>query len=63
MLKKLQLRGLIEAKDRLDVVGKPLLYNVTEEFLDAFELETLAELPQIETKEVQEELFARNKEE
>ncbi|WP_290172187.1 SMC-Scp complex subunit ScpB [uncultured Dubosiella sp.] len=54
MLKKLQLRGLIEAKDRLDVVGKPLLYQVTGEFLDAFELET---------KEVQEELFVQNKEE
>ncbi|WP_288342040.1 SMC-Scp complex subunit ScpB [uncultured Dubosiella sp.] len=63
MLKKLQLRGLIEAKDRLDVVGKPLLYQVTGEFLDAFELETLAELPELETKEVQEELFVQNKEE
>ena len=63
MLKKLQLRGLIEAKDRLDVVGKPLLDQVTGEFLDAFELETLAELPELETKEVQEELFVQNKEE
>ncbi len=63
MLKKLQLRGLIEAKDRLDVVGKPLLYQVTGEFLDAFELETLAELPELETKEVQQELFVQNKEE
>ena len=32
MLKKLQARGLIEAKDRLDVVGKPLLYQVTDTF-------------------------------
>lgn len=63
MLKKLQLRGLIEAKDRLDTIGKPLLYQVTDEFLDAFELENLSELPSLEAKEVQEELFAQIKEE
>lgn len=58
MLKKLMARGLIEAKDRLDVVGKPLLYRVTEEFLDAFQLEDLKELPELpETKNVNEDLF------
>lgn len=58
MLKKLQARGLIEAKDRLDVVGKPLLYTVTDEFLDAFQLETLQELPELpKEKETKEELF------
>lgn len=58
MLKKLQARGLIEAKDRLDVVGKPLLYNVTGEFLDAFSLETLEELPELqEQNKTSEELF------
>lgn len=58
MLKKLQARGLVEAKDRLDVVGKPLLYSVTDEFLDAFQLETLKELPELPAhKEASEELF------
>lgn len=58
MLKKLMARGLIEAKDRLDVVGKPLLYRVTEEFLDAFQLEDLKELPELpETKKINEDLF------
>lgn len=58
MLKKLTARGLIEAKDRLDVVGKPLLYRVTNEFLDAFQLENLQELPELpEQKEHNEELF------
>ena len=58
MLKKLVARGLVEAKDRLDVVGKPLLYTVTDEFLDAFQLETLQELPELpEQKEQNEELF------
>ena len=57
MLKKLQNRGLIEAKDRLDVIGKPLLYTVTDEFLDAFQLETIDELPVIQEKDTKQELF------
>lgn len=57
-VKKLQARNLIEAKDRLDVVGKPLLYTVTDEFLDAFQLETLKELPQLpKQRSDDEELF------
>lgn len=57
MLKKLQTRGLIEAKDRLDVIGKPLLYTVTDEFLDAFQLETIEELPILQQKDTKQELF------
>lgn len=58
MLKKLQARNLIEAKDRLDAVGKPLLYRVTDEFLDAFQLETLKELPELSNQgKVDDELF------
>lgn len=58
MLKKLQMRNLIEAKDRKDVVGKPLLYSVTDTFLDTFQLETLKELPELSKKEYEnEELF------
>lgn len=56
VLKKLMARDLIEAKDRLDVAGKPLLYTVTEQFLDTFGLESLQELPQIE-KKTQDSLF------
>ncbi|MBQ0066395.1 MAG: SMC-Scp complex subunit ScpB [Firmicutes bacterium] len=58
MLKKLQMRELIEPTGRLDVVGKPLLYSVTNQFLDAFQLETLKELPELPNKkEYDEELF------
>ncbi len=57
MLKKLQARGLIEAKERLDTVGKPLLYTVTETFLDTFQLETLQELPDLPEQKQDEELF------
>ena len=57
MLKKLQARGLIEAKDRLDTVGKPLLYTVTDTFLDAFQLETLQELPELPVQKHDDDLF------
>ena len=58
MLKKLVARGLIDAKDRLDAIGKPLLYRVTDEFLDAFQLEDLKELPELpQTQNNNEELF------
>lgn len=57
MLKKLQARGLIEAKDRLDVVGKPLLYQVTDTFLDTFQLETIKELPELPKPQEEQELF------
>lgn len=57
MLKKLQARGLIEAKDRLDTVGKPLLYTVTDTFLDAFQLETLQELPELPVQKYDDDLF------
>lgn len=58
MLKKLQLRNLIEAKDRKDVIGKPLLYTVTDEFLDTFQLESLKELPELKQKDFEDsELF------
>ena len=58
MLKKLVSRGWIEANDRIDAIGKPLLYRVTDEFLDAFQLEDLKELPELpQTRANSEELF------
>lgn len=57
ILKKLLARGLIQARDRLDTVGKPLLYTVTDEFLDAFELESLQDLPQLPESQENQDLF------
>ena len=62
MLKKLMNRGLIEAKDRLDIIGKPLLYTVGDGFLDTFQLETLEELPELPQRTGDEELFDHDKE-
>ena len=47
MLKKLIARGLIEEGGRMDIPGKPILYKVTDTFMDSFQLESLQELPQL----------------
>lgn len=57
MLKKLLARGYIEARDRLDAVGRPLLYRVTDAFLDAFSLEDLQSLPELSAEGGQASLF------
>lgn len=48
ILKKLVARDLISANTRSDAVGKPLLYCVTDYFLDSFGMESLQELPELE---------------
>lgn len=47
MLRKLQARNLIREAGRSDAPGKPILYEVTEEFMDSFKLYTLDELPDL----------------
>ena len=47
MLRKLQARNLIREAGRSDAPGKPILYEVTEEFMDSFKLYTLNELPEL----------------
>lgn len=60
MLKKLTARGLIEEAGRMDIVGKPILYRVTETFMDSFQLESLQELPELPKTQMnlEEGLFA-----
>jgi len=48
MLKRLVAKELIEEKGRLDTVGKPIIYQVTRNFLDLFKLQSLDELPKFE---------------
>lgn len=61
MLRKLEARGLIKEDGRSDAPGRPILYSVTEEFMDAFQLLSLDELPELpqydENKEGNNELF------
>ena len=56
MLRKLQARNLIREAGRSEAPGRPILYEVTEEFMDSFKLYTLNELPDLpEYKNDQEE--------
>ena len=47
MLRKLLARNLIREAGRSEAVGRPILYEVTEEFMDSFKLYTLNELPDL----------------
>ena len=47
MLRKLVARGLIQEDGRSEVAGRPILYSVTDEFLDSFKLLSLDELPEL----------------
>ncbi len=47
MLKKLAAMDLITETGRAESVGKPILYSVTESFLDLFKLMSLDELPHL----------------
>lgn len=51
VLRSLIARGLIEAADRLESAGRPVVYATTFEFLQYFGLENLAGLPKLEDAE------------
>lgn len=55
MLRKLQARNLIREAGRSEAPGRPILYEVTEEFMDSFKLYTLNELPDLPEYSNQEE--------
>lgn len=59
MVRKLLARNLIKECGRSDAPGRPFLYEVTEEFMDTFKLESLKELPELPDyqENVDEELF------
>ena len=51
MIRKLVSRDLIEEKGRSDLPGRPILYGVTNKFLDYFGLSNIDELPKIDEAE------------
>ena len=55
MVRKLVSRDLIEEKGRSDAPGRPILYGVTDKFLDYFGLSNISELPKIEEIKVEDE--------
>lgn len=59
IVRKLVFRNLIEEKGRSELPGRPILYGVTDGFLDYFGLSSLEELPKIKIEEKEEvELFS-----
>ncbi len=48
-MSKLIERGLVEESGRLDAPGRPILYRTTKEFLRSFGLNSLTELPDMDT--------------
>jgi segregation and condensation protein B len=57
VLRSLVRRGLIEAADRADTVGRPFLYGTTFEFLQQFGLQSVHDLP--DWPELESEIDAR----
>lgn len=59
MIRKLLARSLIKECGRSDAPGRPFLYEITPEFMDAFKLQSLNELPDLPEmkQEMEEELF------
>jgi segregation and condensation protein B len=57
VIRRLLLKGLIEAVGKSDIAGKPIIYNVTTNFLDYFGLGTIQELPEINLTNLKNENF------
>ena len=62
--KKLIARGLVAEAGRMDIPGRPILYQVTDTFMDSFQLESLEELPQLPKVQMNldEDLFVEERE-
>lgn len=48
IIRKLVAKGLLKEAGRSEVVGRPILYETTNEFLDFFGLSTIKDLPSVE---------------
>lgn len=55
MIRKLLARNLIKEVGRSEAPGRPILYEVTNEFLDSFKLLSLDELPDLPDYEAEDE--------
>lgn len=53
VMRKLVLKNLIKEVGRSELPGRPILYGVTDQFLDYFGLESLDDLPEIKEESVE----------
>ena len=51
IIRKLVIKNLIEEKGKSELPGKPILYGITDQFLDYLGIKSVNELPIIEEKE------------
>ena len=51
LVRKLVLKNLVKVVGRSELPGKPMLYGVTDQFLDYFGLKSIDDLPEIEIDE------------
>ncbi len=49
LIRKLVAKGLIKEVGKSDLPGRPILYKTTSEFLDYFNMESLSDLPKIDS--------------
>lgn len=56
-LRKLIYRNLIKEVGRADLPGKPILFSVTDEFLDYLGLSSLEQLPELHEVEIEEDVI------
>lgn len=60
MIRKLLSKNLIQEKGRSNQAGRPILYGVTDDFLDYFGLSSTSELPKLEElskEDIEEDLY------
>ena len=57
-IKKLIYRNLVHEVGRSDLPGRPILYSVTDEFLDYLGIKSLDELPKLDEVEIDEEVVS-----
>ena len=55
MVRKLVAKSLLKEVGRKDSIGRPMMYAITEEFLDVFNLESIEELPELKDVELDDE--------
>lgn len=62
MMRRLEALDLVKESGRADTPGRPILYQVTDTFMDMFKLTSLKELPEIKLEQLEDnyDLFKHN---
>ena len=55
MVRKLVAKSLIKEVGRKDTMGRPMMYEITDDFLDVFNLQSIEELPELKDVQLDED--------